>query len=70
MVGIFISAWSGARSQFPIEEVGVWLAAPFFALLTYEFAKAFFHHPLPTRSALFGKRGQKPIVAGAVDELV
>jgi hypothetical protein len=37
--------------------IAIWRAngaAPFFALLTYEFAKAFFHHPLPTRAALFG----------------
>jgi len=54
MVGVFVQAWSTSRSPFPVEEMGVWLASPFFSLLTYEFAKAFFHHPRPTREALFG----------------
>jgi hypothetical protein len=55
MVGVYVQAWGSAASRFPIEEIGVWLAAPFFTLLTYEFAKAFFHHPLSTRSALLGR---------------
>ena len=54
MIGVYVNAWSTMFSRFPIEEIGVWLAAPFFTLLTYEFAKAFFHHPLPGRVALFG----------------
>jgi hypothetical protein len=56
MVGIDVDAWSSSKSRFPIEEVGVWLAAPFFTLLTYEFAKAFYHHPLSSKSALLGSR--------------
>lgn len=56
MVGVFITAWSSGDSLFPIEEVGVWTAAPFLVLLTYETAKAFFHHPLSSRDALFGRR--------------
>jgi len=59
MVGIYINAWSVVLSPFPIEEIGVWLAAPFFAVLVYEFAKAFFHHPLSTRAALFGSVGSE-----------
>lgn len=56
MVGVYVQAWDSAMSRFPIEEIGVWLAAPFFTLLTYEFAKAFFHHPGSSRTALFGSR--------------
>ena len=55
MVGVYVHAWDAATSRFPIEEIGVWLAAPFFTLLTYEFAKAFFHHPRSSRTALFGE---------------
>jgi hypothetical protein len=54
MVGIYVDAWSTAGSVFPIEEIGVWMAAPFLTLLTYESAKAFFHHPRSSREALFG----------------
>jgi hypothetical protein len=56
MAGLYVGAWSSSRSPFPIEEIGVWLAAPFFTLLTYEFAKAFFHHPLPSKAALLGPK--------------
>ena len=56
MLGIFVHAWSSGDSVFPVEEVGVWTAAPFLALMTYETTKAFFHHPLSSREALFGPR--------------
>jgi hypothetical protein len=56
MIGVFVPAWSAGGRVFPIEEVGIWTAAPFMTLLVYESAKAFFHHPLPTREALFGQR--------------
>jgi len=54
MIGIYIETWSTTFSRFPIEEIFVWIAAPFFSLLSYEFAKAFFHHPRSTKEALFG----------------
>lgn len=57
MIGLYVDAWSTPLSRFPVEEIGVWLAAPFFSLLTYEFAKAFFHHPRSSTAALFGSSG-------------
>ena len=54
MVGATIAAWSRGDSIFPVEAAVVWLFAPFSSILTYEFAKAFTHHPRSTREALFG----------------
>jgi len=54
MVGVTIAAWSRGDAIFPIEAAVVWLFAPFASVLTYEFAKAFTHHPKPARIALFG----------------
>jgi hypothetical protein len=54
MLGITIAAWSRGDAIFPVEAFAVWLFAPFSSILTYEFAKAFTHHPLPTRDALLG----------------
>ena len=49
-----IGAWSRPE-PFPVEAAFVWIAAPFSAVLTYEFAKAFMHHPSrSTRIALIG----------------
>jgi hypothetical protein len=54
MIGVTIAAWSRGEAIFPIEAAAVWLFAPFSSVLTYEFAKAFMHHPSGTRVALFG----------------
>lgn len=54
MLGISVSAWSTSTAIFPVEAALVWLVAPLFTVLTYEFAKAFFHHPRSTRAALLG----------------
>ena len=54
MVGLTIAAWSRGEDIFPVEAAAVWLFAPFSSILTYEFAKAFTHHPRSTREALFG----------------
>jgi hypothetical protein len=49
-----IAAWSRPE-PFPVEAAFVWLAAPFSSVLTYEFAKAFMHHPSrSSRVALIG----------------
>jgi hypothetical protein len=58
MLGWHIKAWSSPHSPFPIEAAFVWLAAPIFTVLTYEFAKAFTHHPQRKnpRIALLGPR--------------
>lgn len=56
MIGVAIAAWSRGEAIFPVEEVGVWLFAPFSIILTYEFAKALTHHPSPTKVALFGQQ--------------
>ena len=54
MIGV-IGAWSAPGAAFPVEAALVWIAAPFSAVLTYEFAKAFTHHPAPTtRARLLG----------------
>lgn len=51
-----IGPWSRPE-PFPVEAAFVWLAAPFSAVLTYECAKAFMHHPSPSaRVALLGPR--------------
>jgi hypothetical protein len=51
-----IDAWSTPH-PFPLEAAFVWIVAPFSCVLTYEFAKAFMHHPSPsTRDALLGGR--------------
>jgi hypothetical protein len=54
MLGV-ITAWS-LPHPFPIEAALVWMAAPFSSVLTYEFAKAFMHHPLSSRDALLGSK--------------
>ncbi len=54
MLGPTIAAWSRGDAIFPVEAAAVWLLAPFTSTLIYEFAKAFFHHPRDTRTALFG----------------
>ena len=54
MMGLWIDAWSTEVNAFPVEAGFVWLCAPFSAILTYEFAKAFTAHPGSTRQALFG----------------
>ena len=54
MIGLTIGAWSRGAAIFPVEAAVVWLFAPFSSILTYEFAKAFTHHPQSTRVALFG----------------
>jgi hypothetical protein len=56
MLGWAISAWSPGTAMFPIEAAFVWISAPFFTVLLYEFAKAFTHHPRRStpRVALFG----------------
>jgi hypothetical protein len=56
MLGIIIRAWSAGDAIFPVEAAFVWIVAPLFTVFTYEFAKAFFHHPGSTRAALFGRR--------------
>jgi hypothetical protein len=55
MLGIIIRAWSAGDAIFPVEAAFVWIVAPLFTVFTYEFAKAFFHHPGSTRAALFGR---------------
>ena len=56
MLGLYIGAWSPPGSIFPIEAAIVWITAPFFTVLAYEFAKAFMHHPerKHPQVALFG----------------
>jgi hypothetical protein len=54
MIGLTITAWSRGDDIFPVEAAAVWLFAPFSSILMYEFAKAFTHHPRPTKAALFG----------------
>ena len=54
MIGVTIAAWSRVDAIFPVEAAAVWIFAPFASILTYEFAKALMHHPLPTKAALFG----------------
>ena len=50
-----IGPWSRPE-PFPVEAAFVWIAAPFSAVLTYEFAKAFMHHPSrSSRVALLGQ---------------
>ena len=56
MIGLVITAWSHGDAIFPVEAAVVWLFAPFSSILTYEFAKAFTHHPRATKAALFGVR--------------
>lgn len=53
--GIAVQAWSHPGRPFPLEAALVWLCALYSSILTYEFAKAFTHHPQPTRRALFGQ---------------
>jgi len=53
MLGWQIKAWGRDETIFPIEAAFVWLAAPFFTVLLYEFAKAVMHHP-NKRAALLG----------------
>jgi hypothetical protein len=53
MLGWHVTAWGRDGAIFPIEAAFVWLAAPFFTVLLYEFVKALMHHPNP-RSALLG----------------
>ncbi len=60
MVGLTIAAWSRGEAIFPVEAAVVWLFAPFSSILTYEFFKAFTHHPHPARVALFGAGGARP----------
>lgn len=57
MLGWCIKAWSPDGTIFPVEAAFVWLTAPFFTVLSYEFAKAFMHHPQRAhpRVALLGK---------------
>jgi len=52
---VTIAAWSRGDAIFPIEAAVVWIFASFSSVLTYEFAKAFTHHPEPTKIALFGR---------------
>jgi len=56
MLGVIIRAWSAGDAIFPVEAAFVWIVAPLFTVFTYEFAKAFFHHPGSTREALFGSK--------------
>jgi hypothetical protein len=58
MLGLYISAWAPPGSLFPIEAAFVWITAPFFTVLSYEFAKAFMHHPARQHPsvALFGAK--------------
>jgi hypothetical protein len=49
-----VKAWTHPGKPFPIEAAFVWLCVPFSTVLSYEFAKAFMHHPKPTKRALFG----------------
>lgn len=48
-MGIVIAAWSTAEHHFPLEAAVVWVSAPFSCILTYEFAKAYLHHPVDDR---------------------
>ena len=50
-VGILVGSWSRPDHPFPIEAAIVWVAAPFSCVLTYEFAKAYLHHPATTARA-------------------
>ncbi len=54
MIGVDVAAWSAPDSRFPIEAAFVWICASFSAVLSYEFAKAFTHHPADSKTALFG----------------
>ena len=55
-VGVLIESWSRPDRPFPLEAAIVWVAAPFSCVLTYEFAKAYLHHPdLASRTRLFGR---------------
>lgn len=45
MLGWEVKAWAPSGAMFPVEAAFVWLSAPFFTVLLYEFAKAFMHHP-------------------------
>ena len=54
-LGLFIDAWSTKYSVFPVEAAFVWIAGPFSSVLTYEWFKAYLHHPASRRKArLFG----------------
>lgn len=56
LLGIIVDRWSLPDRPFPIEAAIVWVAAPFSAVLTYEFAKAYLHHPAPaTKARLVGR---------------
>jgi hypothetical protein len=44
-MNIFVERWSAPHSHFPIEAAAVWIAAPFSSVLTYEWIKAYLHHP-------------------------
>ena len=48
-IGITIWRWSSEGHPFPLEAAAVWVAAPFSCVLTYEFAKAYLHHPSRNR---------------------
>ncbi len=55
-LGLLVESWSHPGRPFPIEAAIVWVAAPFSCVLTYEFAKAYFHHPAERRrSRLIGR---------------
>jgi hypothetical protein len=53
-MNIFVTRWSSPLSHFPLEAATVWVAAPFSCVLTYEWVKAYLHHPAPTRRARLG----------------
>ena len=47
-MNLFVARWSSPDSHFPVEAAAVWIAAPFSSVLTYEWVKAYLHHPAPT----------------------
>jgi len=67
MIGVTIGAWSRGEAIFPVEAAAVWLFACFSSVLTYEFAKAFAHHPRNTKAALFGAADSIGVERGALN---
>jgi hypothetical protein len=53
-MNLYVERWSSPYSHFPIEAAAVWIAAPFSAVLTYEWVKAYLHHPAPSLRAKLG----------------
>jgi hypothetical protein len=63
-MNIFVAQWSSHYSHFPVEAAAVWIAAPFSSVLTYEWVKAYLHHPEPTARGKLGFTRRDGLGAG------